>query len=458
MRIASSRRLARCALAALLGAADPSAAEPSSPPRAALGADLATFEAPAAAGEPVLPPAPEPVGRLTLRDALAAALLGSPELAAEAYEVRARESAAVQAGLPPNPELDLSVEHFAGTGRYRGFRASESTLQIGQLVELGGKRAARVRLADGERALAAFDWEAKRLDVLTRTTLAFVDLLQAQGESELAVETVRSTRALVAAADARARAGAGTPEEPSRFRVGLAEAEVEQRRARRAVELARLRLAATWGAGAPRFEHAAGDLASGAAPPPLEALHARIAASPDLARWEAELAARRRRVELERSRAVPDVRVGPGIRGYAEDDDAALVLGASVPLPFWNRNQGAVAEARHRLAKSASERRAAEVRLGADLAAAHALAASARAEAEALARDALPQADASRRAVRAAYDAGRLGPLDVLESQRGWTSLRAQRLRALGDHHRGVAEIERILGAPLDAAPAPSHP
>lgn len=461
MRLPIGRRSAALAFvfacfAAVLGGH--ALAEPGDAAPGALGRDLPTFEAPAEPDAAVTPAIPDPVGPLTLRDALAAALLGSPELAAQAYEIRARESAALQAGLRPSPELDLAVEDFAGSGSYRGLRSSESTLRIGQLVELGGKRAARIRLAARERDLASLDWEATRLDVLTRTTVAFVDLLQAQEKLRMSEEGVRGARELVSAADARARAGAGAPDEPARFRVALNGAELERRRAQRALDAARLHLAADWGSDTPRFERAEGDLAAVAAPPPLAALRARVAQSPDLVRWESELAARADRVELERSRGVPDVRIGPGVRYYADPDDVGLVLGASVPLPIWNRNQGAVAEARHRLAKASSERRAAEVRLGAELAAAHAVAASAHADAETLERDALPPAESSYRAVRSAYEAGRLGPLDLLEAQRTRLALRGERLRALGDHHRAVAEIERLLGAPIDEAPAPGTP
>jgi cobalt-zinc-cadmium efflux system outer membrane protein len=464
MRTSFERRLLAPGFALLLAAPPLAGASPGDAPTARLGADLPTFEAPpdpGAAGTPgaaTTAAAPDPVGRVGLRDALAAALVGSPELAAQSYEIRARESAALQAGLRPNPELDLALEDFAGSGIYRAFHATEGTLRIGQLVELGGKRAARIRLAEREHDLAAFDWETARLDVLTRTTLAFLDLLQAQEELRVSEENVRVARELVRSAGERARAGAGAPDEAPRFGVAAQGAEIERRRAQRGVETARLRLAASWGADAARFERAEGDLARVVAPPAIAHLRARIAQSPDLARWESEVAARSERVALERSRTAPDVRVGPGVRWYAETDDTAFVLGAAVPLPLWNRNQGAVAEARHRLAKATAERRAAAVRAGANLAAAHALATSALAEAETLERDALPAAEASYRTVRSAYDAGRLGALDLLEAQRTRLALQAQRLRALGDHHRAVAEIERLLGAPIDAEPGPPAP
>ena len=80
----------------------------------------------------------------------------------------------MQAGALPNPALATEVEDFAGSGDRRGFRGSQTTLSFAQLFELGGKRAKRRRVASLERDLAAWDFEAARLSVLTETTKAFI--------------------------------------------------------------------------------------------------------------------------------------------------------------------------------------------------------------------------------------------------------------------------------------------
>jgi len=396
---------------------------------------------------------PNPTGALRLVDALAAALAASPEIEAQDHELRASESAVLQARFRPSPELQLEVDDWAGSGSYQGLGGSESTLRIGQLVELGGKRLARVRAAEGQRAVAAIDRELARLDVLVQTADAFVDLVEAQERVHLREAAAAQAAALLEAAERRERAGAGAPAEASRFRVEHATARVAGERAERDLAAARLRLAARWGASDAAFESARGDLAHTSAIPELGSLTQRIDTSPDLAWWSAELAARAGALELARSRALPDVRVGPGVRYYAEGDDAALVLGASVPLPIWDRNQGGIAEARHRLARADALRRASLLRVRAALADAHARARAAREEAEGLARSALPGAEAGEREVLAAYERGRLGALDVIEARRATLALREDRVRALAEHHRAVSQLERLLGAPLHDTP-----
>jgi cobalt-zinc-cadmium efflux system outer membrane protein len=161
-----------------LGGALPIRAQ--SPERNPLGADLPAFVAPASAAEAPSAAPPEPSGILRLQDALALALLRNAGLAADSYELRAREAALLQAGALPNPTQSLELEDVAGTGEFSGVDQAQTTLLLGQLIELGGKRAARIEVAAAERDLAAFGYEVRRIDVLAGTAGAFVDVLAAQ--------------------------------------------------------------------------------------------------------------------------------------------------------------------------------------------------------------------------------------------------------------------------------------
>ena len=62
----------------------------------------------------------ESAGDLTLRQALALALLRSPDLAIAGWETRAWEARQLQARALPNPTLDVGVENFAGSNSYHG--------------------------------------------------------------------------------------------------------------------------------------------------------------------------------------------------------------------------------------------------------------------------------------------------------------------------------------------------
>ncbi|MBY0277239.1 TolC family protein, partial [Candidatus Binatia bacterium] len=128
---------------------------------------------------------------LTLRDALLRALRESPRLPGSALELRAREAESLQAGLIPNPALTTEVEDFGGGGSRNGFNASQTTISLAQLIELGGKRAARVRLAEAGADLGRWDYESLRINVLSDVARAFLATLAAQEKLALTEELRR---------------------------------------------------------------------------------------------------------------------------------------------------------------------------------------------------------------------------------------------------------------------------
>src|SRR5262245_54352837 len=99
-----------------------------------------------------------PTGVLTLREALSAAARNNPELAAAALGVRAGDGRLQQAGLLPNPTLSAAGENLGVAAGDSGAEPTQATLRVAQLVELGGKRAERQRLAALERDGSQWDY------------------------------------------------------------------------------------------------------------------------------------------------------------------------------------------------------------------------------------------------------------------------------------------------------------
>jgi cobalt-zinc-cadmium efflux system outer membrane protein len=418
-----------------------------------VGREIPAFEAP---GDPAAAPsplAPEPGGILSLEAALAAALLRSPELAADAYEIRAREAALLQARALPNPTITLDLEDFAGGGELRGARSAQTTLLIGQLIELGGKRAARIALASADRDLAAWDYEIRRIAVLTRTAGAFVDVLAAQERNRLAQEALELARSMQRVASLRRRAGIASAAEEIRAGVAVDVADVELEHSEHGLATARQALAAHWGGEAPRFERAEGTLDRLPRAPRAEDLEQRLAESPSVARWQAELARREATRETAQSERVPDLTLRAGPRHLSGPDETALVVGVSVPLPLWDRRRGAIAAAEHRVAKAAAERRATRVRAAADLAAARVALAASSEEAALLRTRVIPGTERAVEALRSGYEQGRFAQLEVLDAERARLTARQQYLAALTEAHHSAQQIERLTGVPLEVQP-----
>lgn len=387
--------------------------------------------------------------RLTLAEARRLALERSPSLAAALAEARARDGSLLQAGLAPNPQLASDVQDFSGSGQRSGFDQAQTTLRLSQLIELGGKRQGRINVAKLERDLAGWDIEEKRLAAVAATTTAFVRALAARDRQTLGAEAIRLARESAATAKALVRAGAASPAEATRADLEVERTRLAMAHAQREASTAMSALAATWGDRASTFRELDCNLDELEPIPALDALEKACEDNPALARWAAESDRAAARLALEASGAVPDVTLGLGVRYYREGNDAALVAEASVPLPLWNRNQGAVAEASHRVEKARLEGDAARLAVLSDIRTIHARLVQERSEAEALRTKLIPGARRALDQATAAFRSGAVRFLEVLDAQRALVDARTDRVQALESFHTDAAELERLTSPPL---------
>ena len=387
-------------------------------------------------------------GALTLREALARALQRSPELKTYSYDIRAAEALVLQAGLKPNPELGATLENPTGSGRYKGGDEMEQTLQLSRLLELGGKRPARIAEARASRVLIEWDYEAKRVEVLKDTTLAFVGVLAAQRVQELSKETIGLLEKSLSDASDRVKAARAATVESMRASVALRSASIEADHAEHDLNIARSRLAAMWGAKTVDFAEVRGDLDQQPEEPNLDALRAKLARNPELARFQTVREAREAALHAQKTLAVPDVTLYAGPRVTGVWHDVTGVIGFSMPLPWGNKNQGNIAAAQARLDKTADEKRAVEARAFAELNAAYQELIRAGHEAVILKTKLLPEAEKAVEQLNTSYEAGRGTQFEVLDARRTLITARQQHLLALTEYHKALAVIEALTAAP----------
>jgi cobalt-zinc-cadmium efflux system outer membrane protein len=392
----------------------------------------------------------EPTGVVSLQQALDLALKHSPELKAISWDVSAAEAARFQADLRPNPELEVEVEEVGGAGNRSGFDGAETTIAIAQPIEMGHKRARRTTLASLGKELAEWDHKAKRLDVTKEVTESFAAVLAWQERLALADEVVRIAEKAHNAVSQRVEAGRDSPIEQTKSSVALATARIEPQRARRALESARTRLAAAWGAKVARFDSVVGDLGQIAPVPSSAELSRLVGHNPDVARWETEMKKSRAGLELEKARAVSDVTLSGGLQYFNETNDSAAVFGLSIPLAISDRNQGGIRRATYLLAKTEQSGRAAEIKVLAALDEAAQRLAAAYAEATTLKNDVLPGAQSSFDAVSEGYRDGKFDYLQVLDAQRTLFETRGRYVESLAAYHKAKADAERLIGQSID--------
>lgn len=180
-------------------------------------------------------------------------------------------------------------------------------------------------------------------------------------------------------------------------------------------------------------------------------------AAPEWVRARQEVERREAIARLERTRRIPDVTISAGVQRREELRDNVALVGVSIPIPVFDRNQGNVLEALRRADKARDEQTAVGVRLRSELAQAQERFNAARQEVDYIRKDILPGAQSALDTTTKGFELGKFTFLDVLDAQRTLFQARGQYVRALADVQRAVADIEAILGPLAQPTVSPTN-
>lgn len=392
----------------------------------------------------------EAAALLTLQKAIALALDGNLDLAIARREIEATQGQVIQGQARPNPELAYLLEDQRAQTRTQ-------SVQINLPIEMGGKRAARITAAERGRDIAAEELNVRRVEVRAAVVAAFFETLAAQERAALAQASADLARRATDAVAKRVAAGKVSPVEETKARVAEAGVRVELAQAQSEQRSARARLASLLGANPPRFTQVAGSVDDLPVIPSLDDIQQRLSASSALRRAQLEVERRRSLADVERSKQTPDITVSLGVKRPNELQRNQLMLGVSVPLPLFDRNQGNLLEALKREDKARDELQALNVRLDTEVLQARERLASVRGEIDVLQREVLPGAKSAYNAATVGFENGKFNFLEVLDAQRTYFAAQSQYLKALAEAHRAAADIDRVLGESAASATPPAN-
>jgi cobalt-zinc-cadmium efflux system outer membrane protein len=369
---------------------------------------------------------------LTIDQAVAMYRARNPRLAAERAQVDVTAADLVDARIYPNPSIGLST-----SATVHGISTSGDTLEQGELDVplLIGKRSYRVRAAEHRIAQTRAEVATGEAEGVQAVRHKFVALLAAQERSTAmtaAVEEARKVRTIVAG---RKDAGAKSAYDLERMDLELAaiESKLAEADAERLAAANELAVAV----GVPGLQpHALGDFKPGEAPLPS----AVAAEHPELARTRATEARAHAEEELAHAEARPTPSLA--LSGYNTTGPAgiAVTVGISLPLPLFDRNQGAVARARATGHAAELDRAATTFELGSTLERATQLLAARKATLAKWQTDAIERLPKIRTMAEDAYRSGQGGIVELLDA-----------LDAISDAHlRAIDLMQGVLDTEID--------
>lgn len=401
--------------------------------------------------------------KLTLADALRLAAERNPEFAAARNAVEVAEAQRLDASQRPNPALTFESEGYPLFDNPRPPFASNQTLTLrfDQEIETAGRRRLRTQVAD----VGVEVTRAQSTDVLRRLELdvrrAYLQAVLAKADRDVASAALGEIDRVITLNRARFEKGEISGGELRRIQVERLKfiddvfgAELALKNARSAL-LALLNVA-DLGYEFDTVESLTDGRPSAGEPLTVSGLpllldratlrQQALANRPDIAAARGELTRADTETRLQRALRTPNLTVGGG---YQRDFGSnAVVFGATVPLPLFNRNAGGVAraQAERRLAESRSAAVTAAIAL--DVQQAVNAVEINRARVQYIEREYLKNARESRDIVLASYRVGTADLIDFLDAQRAFRDTLRTYNRALYEERISTFELAAAVGKP----------
>ncbi len=380
---------------------------------------------------------------LTLHEAIRLSQT-SPQARVGQDQVDAVRGSVVQAGLRPNPRLYLQSEDLRPWADNFDFpNQTEDYAYVGQLFELGGKRARRLDLAKANLLQAEANRVLLNQQIAGRVAAAYWTAVASEGIEKLLGEDLHAVDEIVRYNKARVDAGAMRGIDLIRVQIERDRLLLALDTARREVVLSRIELFRQIGR-TPDDRVRLADTLDSTAALKTESLAVVLATRADVASAREAVAAAEADVRLQRAVAAPDVDFLAGYKRNSGNNTAYSSV--QIPLAFRNRNQGEVARAEATVRLEKDRLQQLELSVSAEISAAQ----EAYTQQQAAIRDTLPDMRArAKQNLAIMDDAYRTGGVDLLrylDAERTAFDVEVTALRTLAEFQQAGLRLQLAYG------------
>jgi len=391
----------------------------------------------------------QPLEGLTLQGAITIALQRNPNIQAALKRYEAAVARIRQAKAFPEPALywdsDLQPSFF-------GFsRSAESYVGISQLIEFPGRRHFRGKVAESEADVAYSDADIAKLELILQVKITFYEVLLAQERQSYARENLTLAQDFLEKAQIRYQAGSVARFEVLRAEVEVARAENQLRIATNEVDLAKAKLNFLLYRKLEEPIEPEGELERPPYAPELTQLFKEAEQKrPELKGVRYTIKAEEHAGSLAKLSYFPDLDLQL-TRHYLQDEGTFwdVVFSFSLPIFFWQRQQGEIAEARARISSLQAESAYLANLIFLEVKDAHLRVLATQDRIKLYKEKILKEAEEIYRIAIRSYQEGEIGYLEVLEARRTLMGIRLSYADVLFENQVSVAELEKATAADL---------
>ena len=151
-------------------------------------------------------------------------------------------------------------------------------------------------------------------------------------------------------------------------------------------------------------------------------------------------------LNLERSNAISDPTVGLGVRRFNEDDGTAFLASVSIPLNFFDRNQGNILSAKANVKSAQAQDTSLRLNMNKQAVEIWQAMNNARDEATDYQTNIIPSARKALEQAEYGYGRGAFSFLDLLDAQRTLFDVQENYLEALSVFYKNKSQIDMLSG------------
>jgi cobalt-zinc-cadmium efflux system outer membrane protein len=391
---------------------------------------------------------------LTLDEAINEAIASNLNLIAERYNLSVAEAKIITARLRPNPVLTVEGDHLPLLGtEFNSINMAgppEYAVRTDFILERGGKRDDRIAVAENNKEVVRAQLQNTIRLLILDVQNAFVEVLQARDNLNLASENLDAFTQIVGVNETRVRSGDLAEVEFLRTQLAQLQFEnsVRQAELRLTTAQAKLRLLMGRKRDDPAFQ-AVGDLRKDTAPLNRELLRQQaVQLRPDLQAVVHDQARSAAELRLQIAQGKVDYTVGTEARrqqGLAGTGNS-LGLFFSTNLPVFNRNQGEIERARQEQQQLVARYRALEASIDTDVDTAYAQYDIARNTIERIESTMLNKARDVRQITEYSYRRGEASFVEFLDATRAYNETIQTYNEARAEYARSLYLIDSVAG------------
>lgn len=415
---------------------------------------------------------------LTLEAAVATALSRNPNLETLRREIAAAEGRTKQAGLWPNPVIEAGIEGLTpgGDGPSQDTAALENLvaitdialgqpglwlpsraesdspdqqqriLAISQTLPISGAPA-KARAAERiETARLRAEYGALTLDIRADVRAAFSQVLKEQQTVQALQKLAETLEQTLQLARSQQEAGEIAEMEVIKAEANFERFSMDRDTASKELEAARAHLALLLGQPDHPLPACEGALDEALEPINWDLIQQALGSHPREEAWRLRVEKAEADLRTARAERIPDLDLSIGYRRYDYTDQDTWDIKAGVEIPLFNRNQGNILAARENIAREESIVAAERNAVLADFRSIRSAYETHAKRAGVFKERVLPKMEESLAITQAAFGAGDISMLEVLDAHRSLSEARLAYLEELAAIQTSIARVERLAG------------